>query len=149
MQLGHAPRERVSWNEYIIWQSKLKTCHAPRERVSWNSVIEREVSKKWKSRSTWACELKWQNSLFLTVNTLWSRSTWACELKYCIIFAQKCGLNVTLHVSVWVEIQIFLPKWAETWSRSTWACELKLVIIAVLFVGLSHAPRERVSWNEH
>ena len=97
------------------------------------------------SRSTWACELKLQ----CRPRRLWthtSRSTWACELKcfeYIIIIYSFCHAPrervswnaryksvpikcwVTLHVSVWVEIQfsrcqeIFQP------SRSTWACELK------------------------
>ena len=32
-------------------------------------------------------------------------------------------------------------------SRSTWACELKLSYNTSRFDGMSHAPRERVSWN--
>ena len=34
--IGHAPRERVSWNnnEFVTFTNLL--CHAPRERVSWN-----------------------------------------------------------------------------------------------------------------
>ena len=34
-------------------------------------------------------------------------------------------VQVTLHVSVWVEMQIFSPTAWMTASRSTWACELK------------------------
>ena len=33
-------------------------CHAPRERVSWNLRDIHFIVKKFKSRSTWACELK-------------------------------------------------------------------------------------------
>ena len=54
-----------------------------------------------------------------------SRSTWACELKL-------SSLSI-------------LPKFQQ--SRSTWACELKLSVCQFPTVILSHAPRERVSWN--
>ena len=77
------------------------------------------------SRSTWACELK----CFLVISTsckTTSRSTWACELK-CIVLVEIIPVfAVTLHVSVWVEIQ----------------CPLKLCDSIY-----RHAPRERVSWN--
>ena len=98
------------------------------------------------SRSTWACELKW---LFVTATAilLKSRSTWACELKW-RLSATRCWyiwvtlhvsvwveMNprqklfklrfVTLHVSVWVEMKWKILKTAPTMSRSTWACELK------------------------
>ena len=54
-----------------------------------------------------------------------SRSTWACELKcYCIYYSYTTSL-----------------------SRSTWACELKCSITLSPLSFLSHAPRERVSWN--
>ena len=76
----HAPRERVSWNcgggDFFSPSFR----HAPRERVSWNFHFlfhDRHVSQ---SRSTWACELKWDNQKeWFEKNT--SRSTWACELK--------------------------------------------------------------------
>ena len=32
-------------------------------------------------------------------------------------------------------------------SRSTWACELKFVNLSIYLLFVSHAPRERVSWN--
>ena len=140
----HAPRERVSWNIIKVYKQNKKKGHAPRERVSWNIVDGCRVTTEdvtlhvsvWVeifnassttiegvSRSTWACELKldsvllsfslnrhaprervsWNNSEFPTTITIW----------------------VTLHVSVWVEIWIFL-RWNQfIASRSTWACELK------------------------
>ena len=120
-----------------------------------------------------------------------SRSTWACELKYAethdtvlrlchaprervswnLLCVRACALSdVTLHVSVWVEIFSILWRLSYFTSRSTWACELKSFVkirwrIAVLsrstwacelklFHHLcyavcsgGHAPRERVSWN--
>ena len=33
---GHAPRERVSWNENVCTDFQICCGHAPRERVSWN-----------------------------------------------------------------------------------------------------------------
>ena len=55
------------------------------------------------SRSTWACELKLNvNPTFYTEGA--SRSTWACELKLSRIIDDKSWVNVTLHVSVWVEM---------------------------------------------
>ena len=78
------------------------------------------------SRSTWACELKWFVRGGMKPKDE-SRSTWACELKYScylrnsyrfchaprervswnIFYFKWCiNLAVTLHVSVWVEIEI-------------------------------------------
>ena len=54
---------------------------------------------------------------------------------------------VTLHVSVWVEIKIWLIKFRSLQSRSTWACELKLISSGHWAPTNGHAPRERVSWN--
>ena len=76
-----------------------------------------------------------------------SRSTWACELKFCNISMHNKTADVTLHVSVWVEMRVAVmsssPRlvtlhvsvWVEMpisplsvmygESRSTWACELK------------------------
>ena len=98
-----------------------------------------------------------------------SRSTWACELKSRLSF--KCGSTsrhaprervswnilchasffshvVTLHVSVWVEMQNGLQASRIKKSRSTWACELKLFLsMRFSWYSRCHAPRERVSWN--
>ena len=54
-----------------------------------------------------------------------SRSTWACEL--------KCLAE-----------DVAKPRPP---SRSTWACELKFIKLSYSSWVLSHAPRERVSWN--
>ena len=99
-----------------------------------------------------------------------SRSTWACELKFDFQGIREFFNRVTLHVSVWVEMQIcsaafrkpfvtlHVSVWVEmtTWkswqifsarSRSTWACELKCMVCNANPRVTSHAPRERVSWN--
>ena len=99
---SHAPRERVSWNPRVWRRYSSGSGHAPRERVSWNncilgdfcaSVVTLHVSVwveialyalgagRLRSRSTWACELKFHASAeFFNVDA--SRSTWACELKW-------------------------------------------------------------------
>ena len=79
----------------------------------------------WLSRSTWACELKFGLALH-TIHASRSRSTWACELKSVKICKYGWGIL----------------------SRSTWACELKSQqMIESERQVASHAPRERVSWN--
>ena len=77
------------------------------------------------SRSTWACELKSFLNFVGRFSKL-SRSTWACELKLPDHQVSRLNFEVTLHVSVWVEIHLKY-------------CPLRFL--------LSHAPRERVSWN--
>ena len=76
-----------------------------------------------------------------------SRSTWACELKYGKEGKPWKYRYVTLHVSVWVEIIHSANLGKSARSRSTWACELKLFYKALHFGRVGHAPRERVSWN--
>ena len=122
--VGHAPRERVSWN--FIWDVPLGLAprHAPRERVSWNidarpllCCPNRHAPRE---RVSWNC--------FLLVG---SRST-----------------LVTLHVSVWVEIELAdQVAICDVRSRSTWACELKYIMNNYGIQLAGHAPRERVSWN--
>ena len=123
--MGHAPRERVSWNFLRRRKQKSVYGHAPRERVSWN--VKKLVSYQ-----------------ILRV----SRSTWACELKCKNMENPSNTRRVTLHVSVWVEILRF-AKCATSLggSRSTWACELKFDNEVIENSSVSHAPRERVSWN--
>ena len=77
------------------------------------------------SRSTWACELKYHNGRIWTCK-IKSRSTWACELK---LLSEYSKANVNS-------------------SRSTWACELKFDKSDSFINDTSHAPRERVSWND-
>ena len=121
---SHAPRERVSWNVYAVSDP---CCSAVTLHVSvWVEMFYlREVNYGYKSRSTWACELK------LFMKGLW--------------FLWRV---VTLHVSVWVEINITLgrrvvlaghaPRERVSWNQ---------VVIHIRNLKLSHAPRERVSWN--
>ena len=100
-------------------------CHAPRERVSWNILI--------------ACLLC---AFIVTLHV----SVWV-EI-FCLLHKSFMG-GVTLHVSVWVEIKIVIYKQLQPTSRSTWACELKFVNGCMGYFFLSHAPRERVSWNDN
>ncbi len=83
MRVGHAPRERVSWNtdrDYVI---TVTGSHAPRERVSWNRL-----------------------ELLTGIELSKSRSTWACELKSYGFAPDNVPSDVTLHVSVWVEMPL-------------------------------------------
>ena len=97
------------------------------------------------SRSTWACELKssvGSSSVGSSCHAPRERVSWNE-----ILFRLRSIKNVTLHVSVWVEIFGIYISLSKNSSRSTWACELKF---ADHFIGnfiQSHAPRERVSWN--
>ena len=120
--------------------------HAPRERVSWNTCYLTCKRQQTKSRSTWACELKYRNSSNIRPSDCHApreRVSWnPCECMYFpipqrhaprervswnnIVATWQLFFVVTLHVSVWVEIL----------SVSCAAKFLK-----------SHAPRERVSWN--
>ena len=71
------------WVEMMIlsvW-AKCSQGHAPRERVSWNKADCYSKCRPRKSRSTWACELKFSQKRYMChINQ--SRSTWACELKF-------------------------------------------------------------------
>ena len=99
---SHAPRERVSWNPQRTQMADGRTSHAPRERVSWNRCLVIHFYNNLKSRSTWACELKFSAPPLRRFHRR-SRSTWACELK----------LFCTAIIAILIT------------SRSTWACELK------------------------
>ena len=99
-------------------------CHAPRERVSWNLLFlpkpNAVPSHAPRERVSWNLFQQLQDYL----------------------------QNVTLHVSVWVEIQQWChSSSSQLTSRSTWACELKLYGGDTRKVFAGHAPRERVSWN--
>ena len=143
----HAPRERVSWNRFCqyscyfwvwsrsTWACELKykvhteeepTGHAPRERVSWNANWLKYENVIKESRSTWACELKWQMKSL-----------------------QRKNLQVTLHVSVWVEMKtsaLIFKSAVVTLHVSVWV-EIRQEQLTTLSPR-SHAPRERVSWND-
>ena len=166
-------RSRSTWAcelkcfKYIIWQSELKvTLHVS----VWVEILFAFfIFSPFLSRSTWACELKYFSNNYIVTGIV-SRSTWACELKWQRKSLQRKNLQVTLHVSVWVEMSSIASKvishfvtlhvsvWVEIekWqssnsvsmqSRSTWACELKCKNRAHRTYLQSHAPRERVSWN--
>ena len=119
------------------------------------------------SRSMWACELKFRNWSWPVQNTRHApreRVSWNRQSE-----SGQEYLDVTLNVSVWVEITDSACYssccWSRsTWacelkslgfvwsrlsplSRSTWACELKFELLKIYIIVLRHAPRERVSWN--
>ena len=76
------------------------------------------------SRSTWACELKWRIQRAAPLQCSHApreRVSWNG-----LVLDKRQVSLVTLHVSVWVEMQ--------------WASRQPLRVV-------SHAPRERVSWN--
>ena len=122
------------------------------------------------SRSTWACELKSVKTIYVRYNTkvtlhvsVWveicwicigindytSRSTWACELKWQMKSLQRKNLQVTLHVSVWVEMKtsaLIFKSAVVTLHVSVWV-EIRQEQLTTLSPR-SHAPRERVSWND-
>ena len=119
--------------------------HAPRERVSWNF------------NSCAVTILQWCHAPRERVS--WNR----------VVHGWAGQRLVTLHVSVWVEIEeemlrVSMGESRSTWacelkwfvrggmkpkdeSRSTWACELKLYTIFSFWILNGHAPRVRVSWN--
>ena len=143
-----AVQSRSTWAcelKYLLYHRyKNITCHAPRERVSWNTaywpiapcnVVTLHVSvwveisfRKWKqrtvsSRSTWACELKFSNrsfGIYTPSHAPRERVSWNERRSQ-----HQENMQVTLHVSVWVEITISGTPTPTIRSRSTWACELK------------------------
>ena len=120
---GHAPRERVSWNfQFVLYcLSILVTLHVS----VWVEIASLKDLSIWvKSRSTWACELKWCISTFYKFR-LMSRSTWACELKYNILV-------------LFLLIPCHAPRERVSWNSKRIVATLQL---------FCHAPRERVSWN--
>ena len=165
-------RSRSTWAcelkcfKYIIWQSELKvTLHVS----VWVEILFAFfIFSPFLSRSTWACELKcctcysWQWGYRVTLHV----SVWV-EIQNLLTHVNN--IFVTLHVSVWVEIVVDLFARAIAESRSTWACELKWQRKSLQRKNLqsrstwacelkwrwrwkrwqtwSHAPRERVSWN--
>ena len=142
---GHAPRERVSWNALEFPPLTAHLCHAPRERVSWNFRLDTLLLFPLPSRSTWACELKSALPNHIPMNQCHApreRVSWNNTN-----ISTKHNVNVTLHVSVWVEILSvsYAAKFMK--SRSTWACELKYCYTTDRTKFSGHAPRERVSWN--
>ena len=122
------------------------------------------------SRSTWACELKW--FWFSAPHKWdWSRSTWACELKCLWDDTISAWQLVTLHVSVWVEIEtctfgavrlfpvtLHVSVWVEMRKSVALPYSTSVTLHVSVWVEIffekpkrikksGHAPRERVSWN--
>ena len=85
----------------LIEIEPLLACHAPRERVSWNAELIHKIRKHFSHAPR-------------------ERVSWNP-----VIPINEITNNVTLHVSVWVEIGKALS----------------------VFLQECHAPRERVSWN--
>ena len=98
---GHAPRERVSWNDTKLTFGNVPFGHAPRERVSWNVVTV-------------------NTSIIRLRHAPRERVSWNLRGR-----PQGDFRRVTLHVSVWVEMIWILFITNLSRSRSTWACELK------------------------
>ena len=100
--LSHAPRERVSWNLVNSCTVFSLPGHAPRERVSWNFALQSRIPS-YPSRSTWACELKcpWLLRCARCCQVTLHVSVWV-EIAFINFTAH--ATYVTLHVSVWVEI---------------------------------------------
>ena len=77
-----------------------------------------------------------------------SRSTWACELKCQRWAVPRRHRRHAPRERVSWNLYIEKNHGNSVVSRSTWACELKFKRLVCLIVNLRHAPRERVSWNE-
>ena len=94
----------MSWN--VDWQVIIDRTkgHAPRERVSWNF------------NSCAVTILQWCHAPRERVS--WNR----------VVHGWAGQRLVTLHVSVWVEIEEEMLRVSMGESRSTWACELKFII---------------------
>ena len=130
--------------------------------MSWNANFYNSIGVN-ASRSTWACELKFNMIIFdITTNTVTLHvSVWveikSISVKYVNILVTlhvsvwvemtmkslRTQLStVTLHVSVWVEIKHELSTTLSQRSRSTWACELKFPVWPLL----SEYSKSRSTW---
>ena len=89
-EVGHAPRERVSWNLHSRTIRPAICRHAPRERVSWNFVCE------------------WCDKIF-DGHAPRERVSWNVEVDF---GAEE--VIVTLHVSVWVEMKKLIKCLVQT-----------------------------------
>ena len=123
----------------------MKRGHAPRERVSWN--MERIRSLERNERHAPRERVSWnglRNGDKVTIEVTLHVSVW---VEITSLQDGSISDSVTLHVSVWVEIISTFNCLNVLRSRSTWACELKLIVFPSTLNSASHAPRERVSWN--
>ena len=120
--------------------------HAPRERVSWNFALRARCQIEEMSRSTWACELKldkYGNLISDTSHAPRERVSWNSAH-----WSNRNHWKVTLHVSVWVEINQYKYNTnvnIVTLHVSVWV-EMRTIQTSFR-AWASHAPRERVSWN--
>ena len=107
----------------------LPKCHAPRERVSWNWLFCYLYScrKRHAPRERVSWNISPKNCTHISRVTL-HVSVWV-EIE--INLAHTRLPQVTLHVSVWVEILVFFLSLLYSLSRSTWACELKSSFLRV------------------
>ena len=121
--VSHAPRERVSWNAKTEIRMLGYERHAPRERVSWNIPVF-----GW---NIWRCSHAPRERVSWNVDCLSDGEEVKVTLHVSVWVEIECFnlvfnvLDVTLHVSVWVEILLIPYNQQLFWSRSTWACELK------------------------
>ena len=123
--IGHAPRERVSWN--ILRRRKQKSVYVTLHVSVWVEIMS--LLKPIVNRSVTLHVSVWVEMLLNT---------------------QTAGVKlVTLHVSVWVEIvcdNAIVDNGRVTLHVSVW---VEISSVGSSSVGSSrHAPRERVSWNE-
>ena len=145
--------------------------HAPRERVSWNNIVLflRYGSAVTLHVSVWVEIYLIRRKSFSALVTLhvsvWVEILWRG-------WSGARGLRVTLHVSVWVEIivgnisresrqvTLHVSVWVEIlqWCYTAFRSAVTLHVSVWVEIGYqvqncnrrtSHAPRERVSWNFH
>ena len=131
--MRHAPRERVSWNRKTTFVDVPLICHAPRERVSWNNFINFQdttgISHAPRERVSW--NRRYLQTEELSQVTL-HVSVWVEMPLRDMMWTKRL---VTLHVSVWVEIPLKLLVLLPPRSRSTWACELKFNVSPAIVKG--------------
>ena len=100
---GHAPRERVSWNQPPRSIAYTSGSHAPRERVSWNGDLVKDFIVFYchapRERVSWN---NWFYNIWFLTNVTLHVSVWV-EIMLVLILIHSFW--VTLHVSVWVEMQ--------------------------------------------
>ena len=156
---SHAPRERVSWNFNFKWRMRviLVTLHVS----VWVEMISIAYhTRVTVSRSTWACELKLLSEYSrASVNchaprerVSWNFSNNVCSFaplghaprervswNFCTA-TEICTTHVTLHVSVWVEIEKFCykgRKYRVTLHVSVWVeISMPLMVLGLAKVTL-------------
>ena len=124
-QRCHAPRERVSWN--LMFSSKQHVIPVTLHVSVWVEICDTSLTPScWKSRSTWACELKW-----------WFKEEaygWECHAP-----RERVSWNTEEQLETYGG-KCHAPRERVSWNM-IWQS-------AIPFIKC-HAPRERVSWNSH